>query len=637
MNHRNFASRFCYAVLLSATAIGFLQGCGRSGDRPNVLLITLDTTRADRLGCYGYPNGLTPTIDGIAGQGILFERAYSTVPLTLPAHSSMMTGLYPPEHGTRINGRNALPETVQTLAEVMKEDGYRTGAFIAAFVLDRKFGISQGFETYNDDMTGAEEIEEKLHVYRNGRLVVEAAKEWLKGLNGDRFFAWIHLYDPHRPYHAHRDRFGDKYEDRPYEAEIAYVDMQIALILDVLREEGLAENTVIAIVGDHGEGLGDHNEETHGFMVYSSTMQVPMILSYPGKLPENLRIERPVSIVNVGPTLADIAGVKLSKPLGRARSLAAAWTGGEMEDPVYYSESEAPFAEHRWCPLRAVSTEEWKYIKTEKPELYRISTDPGELDNLAGSMPDQVREMESLLLHTEQQMIISTGAVAHLSDKDQRLMESLGYAAGGAQADASPDERLPDIKDRIGLINRNVLARSLKDENQDAAIEMLRQTVAEEPQDILFRQELANTLFGLKRYEEAIEAYDQLLGIATNSAGAHNRKGLAYFALGDSEGAIAAYKAASALDAGYPDPIANLAVVYADGGDLDLALQTILPALEIDPDSADLHKNVALIYESQKDYRKSAEHWERVLRINPLHPEAFERLRESQRKIKGDL
>jgi arylsulfatase A-like enzyme len=635
MNESFFRSGFPPALLVALTTMVFLQGCGRSGKPPNVLLITLDTTRADRLGCYGYPAGLTPNIDGVADRGVLFERAYSTVPLTLPSHSSMMTGLYPPEHGVRVNGANALSEDVGTLAEVMSNSNYRTGAFIAAFVLDRKFGLGQGFEEYNDNMIGAEETGEELHQYRNGRVVVDAAMKWLKDLNGDRFFAWVHLYDPHRPYHAHRDRFGDKFEGRTYEAEIAFADMQVGLLLDFLRNEELADNTLVAIVGDHGEGLGDHNEQTHGFMVYGTTMRIPMILSLPGKLPEKTRIKRPVSIVNLGPTLADIAGVRLREPLGVAPSLVPAWTGGELENPVYYSETEAPWNEHKWCPLRAVTTEEWKYIKSERPELYRWSEDPDELDNLVETMPEQVREMESLLLYTEKQMIISEGANVHLSDEDRRVLEGLGYLSGGGKKDPVSDEELPDVKDRIELINRNARAKQLRKKNPDEAIELLRKTVAEEPDDYLFQRELANNLFTLQRYEDAIKEYDRLIVIAPQYVGSYNRKGLAFFNLGRTEEAIKAYEKAIEMDANYVDPRANLSVLYANEGEIDLALETILPALKTRPDSADLHKNVALIYEKKAFPRKAEEHWKRVLEINPLFPDAFERIQDLQRRNPG--
>jgi arylsulfatase A-like enzyme/Tfp pilus assembly protein PilF len=583
MNESFFRSGFPPALLVALTTMVFLQGCGRSGKPPNVLLITLDTTRADRLGCYGYPAGLTPNIDGVADRGVLFERAYSTVPLTLPSHSSMMTGLYPPEHGVRVNGANALSEDVGTLAEVMSNSNYRTGAFIAAFVLDRKFGLGH----------------------------------------------------PHRPYHAHRDRFGDKFEGRTYEAEIAFADMQVGLLLDFLRNEELADNTLVAIVGDHGEGLGDHNEQTHGFMVYGTTMRIPMILSLPGKLPEKTRIKRPVSIVNLGPTLADIAGVRLREPLGVAPSLVPAWTGGELENPVYYSETEAPWNEHKWCPLRAVTTEEWKYIKSERPELYRWSEDPDELDNLVETMPEQVREMESLLLYTEKQMIISEGANVHLSDEDRRVLEGLGYLSGGGKKDPVSDEELPDVKDRIELINRNARAKQLRKKNPDEAIELLRKTVAEEPDDYLFQRELANNLFTLQRYEDAIKEYDRLIVIAPQYVGSYNRKGLAFFNLGRTEEAIKAYEKAIEMDANYVDPRANLSVLYANEGEIDLALETILPALKTRPDSADLHKNVALIYEKKAFPRKAEEHWKRVLEINPLFPDAFERIQDLQRRNPG--
>lgn len=634
-----------FVLLTVASSSVLYQGCADSGRRPNVLLITLDTTRADRLGCYGYPGGLTPNIDRIAEEGVLFEQAWTTVPLTLPAHSSIMTGLYPPEHGLRVNGANALPEQVVTLAELMSDGRYRTGAFIAAFVLDRRFGLSQGFSVYDDDMSGAADTLQPLHEYRNGRLVVDSALNWLATLDDDRFFAWVHLYDPHAPYHGHPDRFGDTYTGREYEAEIAFADLQVGRLLDFLQKQGLAENTLVAVVGDHGEGLGDHNESTHGFMVYGSTMRVPMILSLPHALPRGKRVTRPVSIVNVARTLAEVAGLKSAGSLGGGASLVPTWTGGEMENPVYYSESHAPFVEHRWCPLHAISTEAWKYIKTERPELYRLSDDPDELNDLSAVMPEQVREMESLLLLVEKQMTTSTSVVAHLSGKDQRLLESLGYAAGVGQPDAGSGERLPDIKDRIWLVNQNVQARRLRDEDPDGAIELLRNTVVEEPADYHFQRELAEALYQLSRYEAAIAEYDRLIEITTGEgedrdkrrSGSHNRRGLAFFNLGRPQEAIKAYRRAIGLDETSPDPRSNLSILYATTGDFDSALEVILGALELDPKSADLHKNVALMYEKKNDPVNAAKHWEKVLQIEPLHSEAFQRLQKLQTWVRGDV
>ena len=271
----------------------------------NLVLITLDTTRADRLGCYGYERALTPALDGLSASGVLFERAYTAVPSTLASHATMFTGLTPREHGIHENGTGQLSGKIPVVAEILRSRGYDTGAFVGAFVLDAKFGLNRGFQEYDDDTFGGEHSVDPLHRRRSGQSVVDKALHWLKGRTTRPFFCWVHLFDPHAPYAARADLFGTQFENRPYDAGIAVADQQIERVLDHLRRNGLTEQTMVVVAGDHGEGLGEHFEVEHGHLLYNSTLHVPLIFSWPQKNKPGHRVPTPVSLVDLYPTLLD--------------------------------------------------------------------------------------------------------------------------------------------------------------------------------------------------------------------------------------------------------------------------------------------------------------------------------------------
>jgi len=286
-------------------------GCGggepASSPRPNLLLVTIDTLRADHLGCYGYEEARTAALDALAQRGVLFEQAYTPAPMTLPAHATMMTGLAPPQHGARVNGEHRLAEGIPTLAEELVAAGYRTGAFVAAFVLAERFGLARGFDEYDDDTSGAyeQEVPEALSLYRPGDLVVDSALEWLAG-GGDApaepFFAWVHLYDAHFPWHAHEAN-TDEASDATgtYDGEITFADEQVARLSAFLAACGLEENTVVVVLADHGEGLGDHHETEHGYLLNEEVLHIPWIMAGPGVTPGR-RVPALVSLEDLLPT-----------------------------------------------------------------------------------------------------------------------------------------------------------------------------------------------------------------------------------------------------------------------------------------------------------------------------------------------
>ena len=340
ISRKVLAVSFAFALLSLA--------CKRRIDTPlrdadSVLLITLDTTRADRLGCYGYEPGRTPALDGLAARGVLFEQAFAQAPLTLPSHATMMTGRYPREHGLRVNGRGRLGGHHPTLASLFKERGYHTGAFVGSYALDSRFGLDRGFDVYVDDMSS--EGESPPFELRAG-VVTDRALEWLAAGKRQPFFCWVHYFDPHDPYFPPKAFRGDDMD--PYDGEIAYVDSQVRRLLDWLERSGWMRRTVVIVVGDHGESFGEHRESGHTDFLYDTNLHVPLIFAHPTLAVGGGRVGGVVEVADLFPTIVQLVGLKLPKDV-LSRSLADALGGGKLEPRVAYSESLYLFSAFGWA------------------------------------------------------------------------------------------------------------------------------------------------------------------------------------------------------------------------------------------------------------------------------------------------
>src|SRR6476659_8090698 len=355
---------------------------GVARDRLNLVIVTLDTTRADRIGAYGSHEVETPTIDRLASEGVLFEQAVSAAPLTLPAHSSLFTGRFPPEHGVRDNGGFFLGPEQLTLAEVLKARGYRTGGFVGAYVLDSKWGLNQGFDTYVDDFDLSKTRGVSLGaIQRPGNEVVDKALPWIQQSAATPFFAWIHLYDAHSPYRP-PEPFASRYRGHPYNGEIAFADSQVGRIVAQLQSSGLFDRTVVVVMGDHGESLGDHGESAHGFFIYESVTHVPLVIRAPFSLTANRRVADPVRSVDVMPTVLDLLGVPQPGAISGV-SLVSLMTGAKRELGLdTYSEAMYPLHHYGWSDLRALRSGRYKVIDSPRPELYDLDRDPQEATNI---------------------------------------------------------------------------------------------------------------------------------------------------------------------------------------------------------------------------------------------------------------
>ena len=489
----------------------------------NVVLLTLDTLRADRVHCYGYQSGATPALDALAAGGVRVADAVSVVPVTLPAHSTIMTGDYPPRHGVRDNGTYRLTAQQVTLAERLKAEGYSTAAFVAAFVLDGRYGLDQGFDVYDDEIApehGASGAE-PLNPQRPGNVVVDAAVQWLEAhqeAGSDRpFFTWIHLFDPHTPY-APPEPFRTRYARNLYDGEVAFLDHQVGRFVDKLRELSLLDKTIIAVVGDHGEGLGDHDESTHSLLIYESTIRIPMIFNSPGIIRGGQVVDgRVAAIIDVVPTLLDLLGIAAGEHDGESLLNRAA-----DADRAVYVETLAPKLNHGWSPLYALRRHHDKYIDAPTPEYYDLRSDPGELHNL---WADRHAEPEVLAEHLAALMesharFEHVGEVVEDLDRDTiEKLAALGYVRGQAVEEGDtlldPKDMVSDWDSKAQRASALVSAR-----RPEEAISLLSAMLQVSPGDASLWSLLSTAQGQASQLDAAIASRMRAIELQPNDAGA---------------------------------------------------------------------------------------------------------------------
>jgi arylsulfatase A-like enzyme/predicted Zn-dependent protease len=474
----------------------------RRAPRPlSVLLVTLDTTRADRLGAYGHPGGATPHLDALARGGVLFRQAYAHVPLTCPSHASLLTGRLPPRHGVRDNGGFVLADGIPTVAERFREAGHRTAAFVSAFVLDRRFGLARGYGTYHDRVPAAAADDHGDPSRRSVRAeeTVGRALEWLRAEPGRPFFLWVHLFDPHQPYEPPQP-FAQRFREDPYQGEIAYMDAQLGRLL----EAEVMRRALVAVVGDHGEGLGDHQEVTHSYFIYSNTQRVPLMLALPGHLPEGTTVQGIARGVDLAPTLLDLAGLP-ALPDADGRSLTPQITGATSGDagPAYLESYHPRF----WWgaqELLGLRSGPWLFIEAPRPELYDVATDPSEKTNLAATRPAELEALRRRLRGLNAGGAPPEGR-APMDAETERNLRALGYLGAGAPP---PEGPLPDAKDNGPLLDLVTRGHGFASQGRPAdALLAFREALALNPRSTSVRLRVADMLLQLDRLEEAFQAY----------------------------------------------------------------------------------------------------------------------------------
>ncbi|TNF82720.1 MAG: tetratricopeptide repeat protein [Acidobacteria bacterium] len=548
----------------------------RSPTQLNVILVTIDTLRADRLSSYGNPVPLTPNIDAVVGEGIRFANAASTVPFTLPAHSSIMTGTYPPYHGVRENVGYTLDESIPTLAEWLGNRGFSTGGFVSAFVLDSRWGIARGFDTYYDDFD-LDEMKGNLgSVQRDGRETIEAAVQWLDSPPESPFLLWLHLFDPHDPY-TPPEPFRSQYPRRPYDAEVAYTDSLIGDFRGALEERGLLDNSLLILTGDHGEGLGQHKEGFHGFFVYDSTVHVPLIIRLPaGRLGGRL-VEEVVSHVDLLPTILEATGHEIPSGV-QGRSLLPLVLGeDEPSERSVYTESLYPLLHYGWSPLRSIRTRTHKFIDAPDPELYDLTADREESENvllkdrrLARELKDRLTE---LVAEIEREGIDRAGT-ADLDEETLQQLRALGYVAGqgGVAAEEESDQPRADPKERIEL-HRAIMA--------------------------------AQSDLGRENPEQAARRLEEVLEIDPTIIDAHQMLGTIASQREDFEGAIGHFRRALELDSDHTTSLFGLAGSYRRLGRLDEALVGFRRLLDLNPGDSKAIVAIAQIHVDRDERREA--------------------------------
>lgn len=615
------------AAVVVAVATGYgvwrLQG-GTDGAAvparpPDVLLVTLDTTRADRLGSYGYAQASTPHLDRLAAGGVRFERAISPVPLTLPAHASVLTGRYPFSHGVRNNGHFTLPDDVPTLAAQFAAAGYATAAFVSSYVLDRQFGLSRGFSHYDDGLdpprrNGAEVLE----LERRGDRTVQAALAWLAArrtavsANGP-VFLWVHLYDPHEPYAAPA-AFAERFPGRPYDAELAFVDASVGSLLDgvgAAADGASGRPPLVVVTGDHGESLGDHGESTHGVFVYEAAIRVPLVVSWPGQLEPRV-VRAPVRLVDIAPTLAALAGMP-AFPGADGRDLTPLMrTGDEALPPVTaYAESYFPEFFMGWAPLRAIDDGRWKYIDSPAPELYDVRADPAEAHNRVEAEPAIARTLRRQLEETVR--AANRSAATTLSVEAQRKLAALGYVSTPAPAPAGAARPVPARM--IGVFERLTAGNgALAAGRPREAVEIAEGALREDPDNAFAQLLLGRGRLALGDPAAAAEALTAYLARVPSSADAHHWLALAELQRGDRARALAEEEAAIAIDPGHAAAIALRAGLLFSTGKRDEGVAALAAAVESRPthptlrtDYADLLADAGRAADAEAQYRRVLE------------------------------
>jgi choline-sulfatase len=593
--------------------------------RDNLLLITLDTTRADRLGSYGYARARTRHLDRLAAEGVRFENALSPAPITLPAHASILTGLYPFAHGVRNNGNFYLGDKVPTLATRLQEQGYRTAAFVSSFVLDRRYGLARGFDVYDDRMQGQHEQVIELEAERRGDRTSLALEKWLQeqaGAGGP-FFAWLHLYDPHEPYRPPRP-FRDLFADSPYDGEIAFDDAIVAAVLDRLGKIGQRERTLVAVIGDHGESLGEHGEETHTMFVYEAALRVPFILWRPGRVPAGRVVNEPVRATDLTPTLLDLLGAPpIDTPHGRSLApLLEGRTAGAT--PPIYGETLLPQFHMNWAPLLSLRDERWKLIDAPQPELYDLVSDPREERNLHAEEPRRAEALRTALTRLTGS---GPGAmnVTQLDRETVRKLAALGYVGAGAEPGATaPDRARMDPKTMIGIFNRLRRANTaVRDRRFDEALPLLREVLREDPRNAFALLVMGSAEMGRGRFADAVPWFKKYLELVPGSAYAHHWIAICHLQRGAHDEALRESEATLAIDPRFSDARVMRGGILAARGAYPEAIAELRAAVDSDPAKPVLRLDLAKVLAEAGQASEARAEYEAALRAQPDYAPAL--------------
>ncbi len=598
----------------------------------NILLIIIDTLRADHLGCYGYQEIKTPNIDRLAREGVLFTNATCQVPLTLPSHCCILTGTHPMYHGVRDNAGFYLEEKNTTLAEILKGYGYATSGFIGAFVLDSRWGIDQGFDYYFDNFDiSLYETANLDVVQRIGQEVVDEAFHWWDENGHNKFFTWIHLYDPHSPYDP-PEPFKTMFGEKPYElydGEIAYSDMLIGQIMAKLEEKGVQDNTLIIFTADHGEMLGEHKESFHGFFIYDAATRIPLIIKPPTTALNGKVIEAQVQSVDIVPTILHMLGIPIPEEIqGQSLIPFIMGKGSHSKDLYAYSETYYPRYRFGWSELKSLRNSQFKYIEAPKPELYDLIRDPQESRNILSSNPRIAERFKQKL--TEISNLYSAKGVEQKGpqkmDEDslQKLM-ALGYLGSySIPVRGKDDIELADPKDKIELYNKIKEAEWKFSENKlDEALQKMSEVLEVDPNIMEAQLVLGRLYMKKKETEKAIAAFKRALEIDRQFESAIFSLAQAYKELNKLDEAIAGFTRLTQIDPRDSKPFFHLGDIYIKQDDFDQAIIFLKKVIEVQPElNAIAHSQLGFCYLKKNMLPQAEQEIKTALEINPKIHEA---------------
>ena len=600
----------------------------RSPAQVNVLLITVDTLRADHVGAYGAKQAETPTIDSLARDGVLFERAYSQVPLTLSSHTSLLTGTYPFNNGVQDFTGQPLRPDMRTVAQALKANGYNTGAVVSSYVLDRSWGLDRGFDLYYDVFKGSSFLENDPGlVERKAAPSVDEALGWLRQPRAKPFFLWLHLYDPHSGYEP-PEPFRTRFAESPYDGEIAYADSQLARLITYLRQQRLYDPMLIIFASDHGESLGEHGEKEHGFFVYHSTLHVPLVIKPPAASRiRPHRVAEPVAIVSIAPTI--VAMLDLRDPIQEQFETGGLLDKGKKDNPGaadVYSESFYSFSSFGWNPLRTINTGNYQYIDAPKPELYDLRNDPGETKNLVAEQSAVASVLNEKIKGLVNRYAPREGSAAGsgLSAEAAEKLRALGYMAyrSPVSADALA-AGLADPKDKIWDFNTLLDAVDAgKLGNAERERELLRQVEEHNPDMYLVPFLLGEAALKASDWKAAEDSLKRCLKINPTFDQAMTALARALHQQGKKT------EARQWVDKALEVNPKNLKAWYQKGwmrieSDPDSAMADFQKALDIQPSFAIAHRDLGLILLKKRRYQEAAAHLEQAASLGLTHPKLY--------------
>lgn len=579
----------------------------------SVLLITLDTLRADVLGCYGGAVP-TPNIDRLAREGVLFEQATASVPLTLPSHSSILTGLLPGRHGVRDNGGFFLEPSFTTLAERFQAAGYATGAFVGSWVLERRWGLSQGFDHYSDSFVNEQ-------FQRRGDGVVADALAWLGQVPSERrFLAWVHLFDPHTPYDP-PEPLASRYASQPYHGEVAYVDALVGRLLEGLEQRGRRDKTIVVLMADHGESLGEHGEPEHGLFVYDATMAVPFFIRTPWGLTGRAKTQ--VASVDAFPTILDLVGLPPEAGIDGASLLPVLQHPDLDVGHVAYVETYFPRYHFGWHPLRGLRDGRYKLIQGSRSELYDLASDPGEKVDVGATNGLRAERMRATL----QAIAPPSQGVPERASLDAAARErlaALGYT--GSVVDVKDEARLPDPKEKVEVFALFTSAKAAEKAGRlQEAIAQMSAVVQQDPGIMDAHIGLGDWLLRSRQPAAAVAAYKRALTLKVDDEVAFSKLLSACRAAGDEREALRALDAFRAgLDANPRNPQAwyQLAVQALESRQPKIAEDALLRAIEVNPRLAQAHNALAALAYARGELDAAEKRVREALAITPTLPTA---------------